>query len=553
MKKLNKILLGAATLLFSFTLFSCGDDTNVPTPPKPDEDKNTVEKTELKFKSAVLTSIEGTSNLSIKASVNGDKGCIYAVLSDKDETPKAADIVAPSGFVWHGNSGTSQSLEATIENLTAGKDYYAFFVIKDNDQYSDVTRKTATTIEPDIDKGEGTKENPFKVSTIEDLEHVGMGPYDKYNLDWNADEVYYRLENDIDLTSKYGVGKESWTPLSIGREASFDGNGHTISGVYIDKESTTNLGLFSGINIGGVVKNLTVSNVHITSNGYNDTPRVLDTTKEGDAQYTSTNVTGFSATGIYVGALTGDCKGAIEDVTVLDAVLNVKGSRVGGLTGRIYSDEGTAIQVNRVAVEANITGVSRLGGIVGLIDAKKNTTFETPIITNVTFKGTIKGETKQLTDDSFEAGEYVGGFAGYARVFDASNIVVDATVEGLRHAGGIVGFLQKNKDVPNNNSILKNSLFKGTVQVEIGKNAGPIVGNRSTSNATDDNCIAEGFYLASTKLFNKEVEVEFDKLPATAKWGKEVSELTQEWFTENLPSFDFDTQFELKDGFPVLK
>ena len=223
--KFNKIILGVLTLLFSFTLFSCSESEK-----KPEDDTT---KTELKFKSAVLVSVEGTSDLNIKASVQGEKGVIYAVLSKEDSSPAASAIVEGKNFVWADHSVEGQALEATISDLEAGKPYYAFFVIKHENVFSDIVRKTATTIEPDVDKGEGTAENPYKVSTIEDLEHVGTGPYDTYNLDWNADNTYYILENDIDLTSKYGENKESWTPIKIGRESVFDGNGHTITGVYL--------------------------------------------------------------------------------------------------------------------------------------------------------------------------------------------------------------------------------------------------------------------------------------------------------------------------------
>ncbi len=543
--KFNKIILGVLTLLFSFTLFSCSESEK-----KPEDDTT---KTELKFKSAVLVSVEGTSDLNIKASVQGEKGVIYAVLSKEDSSPAASAIVEGKNFVWADHSVEGQALEATISELEAGKPYYAFFVIKHENVFSDIVRKTATTIEPDVDKGEGTAENPYKVSTIEDLEHVGTGPYDTYNLDWNADNTYYILENDIDLTSKYGENKKSWTPIKIGRESVFDGNGHTITGVYISTTSTTNLGLFEGINIHGMVKNLHVTNVRISSNGYVERPKIYDASLEGEKKYTSTNADG-TAQGIYVGALTGDCKGSIENVHVTDAVLKVEGSRVGGLTGRLYSDEGTACKINKVSVEAVIEGVSRLGGIVGLIDAKSKTNFETPIVTNAYFKGTIKGTTTFPTEDTYIAGEYLGGFAGYARAFNASNIVVDATIAGERHVGGVVGFLQFNTNVPDHNSIIKDCLFKGNLSINIGTNMGPVVGNRSNSNATTENCIATGYYLSSSIFMKKEEQVMFDNLNATAKYGEAVEALSKEWYAQHLPSLDLESIFVLdENSFPTLR
>ncbi|MCM1130869.1 MAG: hypothetical protein NC310_03905 [Roseburia sp.] len=549
MKIYKKLILSGLCLLILFSLFSCKDNDNnddkVDLPPASDV-------VELKFKTAVLSSKEETSDLTIKASINGDKGTIYAVLSDTDSTPTESEIVAGGAtWKWFGNSGDALTLEQTITNLDQGKEYFAYFVIKDGDTYSSIVKKQATTIEF-VDKGDGTMENPFKVSTIEDLEHVGMGPYDKYNLDWKAEATYYKLVNDIDLTEKYGEGKQSWIPISIGKNGVFDGGGYQISGVYINTQSTTNLGLFSGINIGGVVKNLKLQNVSITSNGYVEAPKQYNASLDGDAKYVNSAVEGAQASGIYVGALTGDCKGIIEKVAVTDAHLKVSGSRVGGLTGRIYGDEGTEVKVTNVYVEATIEGVSRLGGIVGLIDAKSKATFTTPEITNAIFKGTIKGETFFPTEDQYIAGEYLGGFAGYARAFHATNIAVSANIEGMRHVGGVVGFLQYNKNV-SNYSILKESLFKGELKVNVGSNVGPIVGNRSNSNATIENCIAEGFYLSS-KFMKGESELEFDKLPATAKYGVLVEELSLDWFKENLPNFNLEDFFKLDEShFPTLK
>ena len=60
--------------------------------------------------------------------------------------------------------------------------------------------------------------------------------------------------NDIDLSKEYGNG---WTPIGIGTYATFDGNGKTVSGLYINNDAADNIGLFSTVN--GTVKDLNVS------------------------------------------------------------------------------------------------------------------------------------------------------------------------------------------------------------------------------------------------------------------------------------------------------
>ena len=83
---------------------------------------------------------------------------------------------------------------------------------------------------------------------------------------------------------------------------------------------------------------------------------------------------------------------------------------------------------------------------------------------------------------------------------------------------------------------------------------GPIVGNRSNSNATEENCAASGFYLSNAVFMKNENVMEFDALNATAKFGTTVESLSAEWYTTNLPSFDFESIFVLDDThFPKLK
>ncbi len=189
-----------------------------------------------------------------------------------------------------------------------------------------------------------------------------------------------------------------------------------------------------------------------------------------------------------------------------------------------------------------------------MIDAKSKTNFETPIVTNAYFKGTIKGTTTFPTEDTYIAGEYLGGFAGYARAFNASNIVVDATIAGERHVGGVVGFLQFNTNVPDHNSIIKDCLFKGNLSINIGTNMGPVVGNRSNSNATTENCIATGYYLSSSIFMKKEEQVMFDNLNSTAKFGEAVEALSKEWYAQHLPSLDLESIFVLdENSFPTLR
>lgn len=65
-----------------------------------------------------------------------------------------------------------------------------------------------------------------------------------------------QLSNDVDLTDK------SWNPFAI-NGITFDGNGHSISGITVEKATSDNIGFFSTVNK-SIVKNLTIKNSSFT-------------------------------------------------------------------------------------------------------------------------------------------------------------------------------------------------------------------------------------------------------------------------------------------------
>ncbi len=157
--------------------------------------------------------------------------------------------------------------------------------------------------------GAAMAQDVIEITNIDDLKNISL------NTDING---HYKLMNDIDLAG------EEWNPIgnnpnSVSDQGSFngtfDGNGHTISGlkIYYEEESEerigTYLGLFSRIGSNGVVKNLTVSG-ELT---------VLDTDDE---------------LSVNVGAIAGVNHGSILDCTSNATVKVIsKNSDGGGIAG----------------------------------------------------------------------------------------------------------------------------------------------------------------------------------------------------------------------------
>ena len=131
--------------------------------------------------------------------------------------------------------------------------------------------------------GDGSSESPFLIATAEELKW-----YASYVNGESGDNVVHttacaKLMNDIDLSTVCGEGKGNWTPIAKygiyqykGEhhfDGVFDGNGHTISNLYINDENGSNLGLFGYIkptasSAPASVKNLKMASVQIVGESY---------------------------------------------------------------------------------------------------------------------------------------------------------------------------------------------------------------------------------------------------------------------------------------------
>ena len=128
--------------------------------------------------------------------------------------------------------------------------------------------------------GDGSSESPFLINTAEELKW-----YASYVNGESGDNVVHntacaQLVKDIDLSTVCGEDKGNWTPIakygvykSGGKnfDGVFDGNGHTISNLYINDKNGSNFGLFGYIypTIQKTsVKNLKMRNVQIVGDEY---------------------------------------------------------------------------------------------------------------------------------------------------------------------------------------------------------------------------------------------------------------------------------------------
>lgn len=200
----------------------------------------------------------------------------------------------------------------------------------------------------------------------------------------------------------------------------FDGDGHTISGLYISSSSNNN-GFIGKTSKGSTICNLTISDSLIQATG-------------------SAN---------YTGAVVGDCCGLLENCHVTDTV-KIKGQKyVGGVVGELDNGCSTSKCSNAGSVE----GTEYVGGIAGRIYSNlSNALSESYNIGSVTGNNHLGGITGTL---------YNGGTI--SDCYNAGNVTSTAEKGS---AGGLIGTLRSGS--------VKNTYQAGTVTAS---SAGSIAGD----------------------------------------------------------------------------
>lgn len=216
--------------------------------------------------------------------------------------------------------------------------------------------------------GDGSSESPFLIATAEELKW-----YANYVNGESGDNVVHttacaKLMNNIDLSSVCGEGIGNWTPIAKygiytynGEhhfDGVFDGNGHTISNLYINDKNGSNLGLLGYVNPTTKktsVKNLKMANVQIV--GKTDIAAVctsgFNATFE-NIEVISGSIAGFSD--IYgISGCRGSAKNCINRADVTASRYNVA-----GVISTIQDEASNCSNYGKIT-----TGTGWAGGIAG--------------------------------------------------------------------------------------------------------------------------------------------------------------------------------------------
>ena len=290
--------------------------------------------------------------------------------------------------------------------------------------------------------GSGTEADPLQISDASHLVLLNQKLEEESeisNWDNTYTTAYYILTADISLndTSDFdnwadSAPEYSWEPIGLNADTFdgvFDGNGHTISGMYINADAGINdahhrnYGLFAEVK--GTIKNLTIDQSYICVSGDAKNVGAVAGSLVLDASGIE-NCVSNAVIETYddgnAGGIVGNGNGTITNCHFGGIInqLDEKWSQLGGICG--YGGK-----ISNCTNLGRISGNGYSGGIVGYGDN---------VIDSVN-KGTVGGDTAGgITGNIYHAGT---GLVPTVTELGMWNCVNEGTINAVSYAGGIAG------------------------------------------------------------------------------------------------------------------
>lgn len=276
--------------------------------------------------------------------------------------------------------------------------------------------------------GSGTEDDPYQISTAAELALMSeLTNSEEFSTKMEYNKANYKLTADISLNDTSNADdwsntapQYSWKSISIRSPfmGNFDGNGHTISGLYINEDyadTNTNkkdYGLFATNN--GSISNLNITDSYICVSGYNS----------------------------YIGSICGwnngiitNCESSV-DFEYYDATIG----GIAGCTSRIETINENGGVISNCAFKGSIKdkrdkSFSYAGGIVGSLSSKaqlKNCHNYSDITTEHENSNTIGGIASSCSDSTIDsctnsgnisANDNAGGILASTSALNDSEIV----------------------------------------------------------------------------------------------------------------------------------
>lgn len=364
------------------------------------------------------------------------------VTFDESGTTDRFRVVTASGEWYLETVGDAVTVNAT-------SDIYVISIVNGNEQLIQMYTPTDVTIDNvgsppqtgechdviDNTSGAGDPGDPHHISTIQEFQCINVYPDDHYiqtndidaggTITWYGGYGFVPLGGDDTTNDDYVDGDN--TPFT----GSYDGDGHRITGLYLDYPGEEHIGPFGYVE-GGDILNVTFSAVSVT--GEQSVGGVVGHIASGDISDVNVggDVTGDRRTGGLVGAgatASDDTPGHVRiEESVADVTVDVTTRHAGGLVGKLgYYTDDTDYHDNVELVDStargDVTADQLVGGLVG----------ET--------YGTIDGSsaTGTVTGADMHIGGLVGWGMGNITDSTASGDVIGTNTANAAHIGGLAG------------------------------------------------------------------------------------------------------------------
>ena len=252
-------------------------------------------------------------------------------------------------------------------------------------------------------KGDGKKDSPYIITKAEELawfrDQVNSGQYSICAKIADNVEVIDMSTVCHAADKSQNLEEKSWVPIGnrniIKYRGTFDGNGKTITNLYINASQTSqnNMGLF-GYTYQSTIKNLTFENANVTNTQSNTGILV------GKAGYGST----------------------LQNIKISNTCQIKGGNYTGGIAGELDGNAYNCVNY------ATVQGIKYVGGFLGMYSRKGNSITACANYGNVT-----------------ASSEMAGGLVGYFRGGTIQDCANYGDVKGTIRVAGMAGFVSDGK------------------------------------------------------------------------------------------------------------
>ena len=324
----------------------------------------------------ILYAVWEPETYNVKFDLNGGKGeCADRTITYGD-TAKMPNSAVKDGFYL---KGWSAQKNASNPDYKLGIDYkidsnLTLYAVWGNSTWTDEVASSFAG-------GDGTEQNPYLISNASELAYLAQ----LVNSQSAAPEYkYYKLTDNINL------GYSEWIPIGLGGNENqyfcgqFDGNGYTISDLYISGVNENYIGLFGFIK-DGKVKNVSVAGaiegIKTTLTGLS-IGGIAGSTKDTDfvncktLYFSMSNLSVGTADFSYVGCLCGKTvDGSIINCSANECNINLKegnfnsGIMVGNCDSAMAECNVISTESGLFSTSANI-GEYIIGGLCGSLSDK---------------------------------------------------------------------------------------------------------------------------------------------------------------------------------------